>query len=490
MRKIISIFCCFISLANAQFYVSPTGSDSNPGTRVSPFLTLAKCQLAMQSGTKTCYFRAGIYSVTQGSITNGATPCGGYSCGCNLGIAAVYLVAADNGETWSYDPMDGYNTAILDAQAPVVTQTGNSSTPFSAPPFLACAFASQIANNVTITGLVFQHWNLSALAAVGGAYNFTNNIMSDFRLVHDGGTPVALGCGTSGSTVSNNFFQNIPYHGVSITCNTSPMSNLLTSTNFFLNICTWQANTLAASGGDCGAIYEQLENTGNSNIQNINNYIRDVNASSNGAGSFNNGCCAFGLYLDGDYGVSSISNVIEGKKSACYSQDGGNNRFIRNICDVGNPGYQIIAQDVNPSPFAALGNVFQSNIVVANGNITSTLGSTTGDGYVSSNACGTPCLNNPMLISKNAYWNYHGTSVRNVGDSQPVYEDPKLSGWSVGQFLSSGVFNAPVSFTCLPGGWGPPGFTVPTSGTPPSWPLTNIGTGCINGTSKGIAVIY
>ena len=42
------------------FYVSPTGSDSNPGTMTQPFLTIQKCATSVGSGS-TCQVRAGTY---------------------------------------------------------------------------------------------------------------------------------------------------------------------------------------------------------------------------------------------------------------------------------------------------------------------------------------------------------------------------------------------------------------------------------------------
>ena len=45
------------------YYVSTTGSDSNPGTLAAPFLTFTKAQQAMQtSSIKTTYILPGTYS--------------------------------------------------------------------------------------------------------------------------------------------------------------------------------------------------------------------------------------------------------------------------------------------------------------------------------------------------------------------------------------------------------------------------------------------
>jgi hypothetical protein len=46
----------------ADYYVSTTGSDSNPGTQGSPFLTMDKCADQAQSSAKTCELATGTYS--------------------------------------------------------------------------------------------------------------------------------------------------------------------------------------------------------------------------------------------------------------------------------------------------------------------------------------------------------------------------------------------------------------------------------------------
>jgi MYXO-CTERM domain-containing protein len=47
----------------AEYYVSPTGSDSNPGTQASPFATLSKANNSAAAGD-TIWMRAGSYSIT------------------------------------------------------------------------------------------------------------------------------------------------------------------------------------------------------------------------------------------------------------------------------------------------------------------------------------------------------------------------------------------------------------------------------------------
>lgn len=79
-------------VASSAYYVATTGSDSNPGTLASPFLTLGKCQSAMQGGSvKTCYIRSGTYAMS----------------------AELHLTSSDNGETWAGYPGDAAQSAVL-----------------------------------------------------------------------------------------------------------------------------------------------------------------------------------------------------------------------------------------------------------------------------------------------------------------------------------------------------------------------------------------
>jgi MYXO-CTERM domain-containing protein len=54
----------------AEYYVAPTGSDSNPGTQASPWGTVQKAASTAAAGD-TVYFRAGTYSITTPSGSNG-----------------------------------------------------------------------------------------------------------------------------------------------------------------------------------------------------------------------------------------------------------------------------------------------------------------------------------------------------------------------------------------------------------------------------------
>jgi hypothetical protein len=228
------------------------------------------------------------------------------------------------------------------------------------------------------------------------------------------------------------------------------------------------------NGGDCGAIYVQDRYNGggtSGNIHFTNNYIRDVNISSNGAGDFG-GSGAYGIYQDdGASNITSSGNVILGKKSACWMVSGGiNDHMTGNICDMDNAGVLHIV-NYNNSGLVSLGmtgNTFQNNIVVL-GN------SSAGSGYVG--YAGPP---NPMSVGNNFYHNYIGASVTATGsggaggDSSRVTGDPQISCYVATIAGGSPVFQASpsgINFPGITGGWGPPGFVMPqTGGTAPSWP--------------------
>ena len=64
----ISLFLCGITQA-ATYYVSPTGSDSNPGSITQPFKTIGKLSSVMQAGD-IAYIRGGTYQSTAGNAAS------------------------------------------------------------------------------------------------------------------------------------------------------------------------------------------------------------------------------------------------------------------------------------------------------------------------------------------------------------------------------------------------------------------------------------
>lgn len=427
------------------FYVSPTGSDQNPGTLARPFKTLGKAQSAMQASAsiKTTYVRAGTYALTASSAAS--------HCDGGMGTTAIDLGAADAGETWSYYPPDGFGTAILDG--------GSTSTTTG----VGCAFAADSAPNLTFLGMQLQRLQYAAIWA-----NASNGLVVSSNTIHDltvavynvGGVAVHS---SSGVTVNNNFIHDVAYMGIGAWG--GGMSNTAISGNVILSSCSAAANPGGndMDGGDCGAIYTWDETHASTHITVTNNYVRDVNVSSNGAGDYS-GCCATGIYLDDGLSNATVSgNVVTGIKSQCFVIHGGNDdTYTDNLCDLGTSQDQrIMTYQWDSLMLPMTGNVIENNIIVAG---TMAPGTGYSDG-------GTPTA---PTIKNNAYFNYVGSTVDSSGsngsDANPTYENPQISCWDPAIASGSPVFSSPVSFVKLVGGWGPPGFVLPKTGSPPSWP--------------------
>jgi hypothetical protein len=154
---------------------------------------------------------------------------------------------------------------------------------------------------------------------------------------------------------------------------------------------------------------------------------------------------------------------------ACFNYHGGNNNTVSgNICDLGDGllGRQYVWVYQDDSFCSGAGcmsnNVFEGNIVVSRasiamgGNLTFISGS---DGIIARNnlrySCGTGAILDSAAVSN---------------------ENPGLSTWNYLLATSSPAYGSPVNFPKQPsewgkaGFWGPPGYTVPQTGTAPSCP--------------------
>ena len=443
------------------FYVATNGDDKNPGTLSQPFATLGKAQQAMRasSSVKTAYIRAGTYKPAP--VT--ASCLNGKGSG-----ASVELSRADEGETWSVYPPDGYNSAILDGQSTVGNSggTGGNGT--------GCGFSGNTLSNITIVGLQFENYLYSAFWVDNGSnLTFTSNVVHDLTAAAWDTGAVAMAC-APGTLVKNNYMYNLAYTGTELLAGSAcpgGISNDVVSGNIIENSCTWPAVSGFGNdqnGGDCGAIYLHDKLRSSTNVRVVNNYVRDVNVSSNGTGDSGN-CCAIGVYLDDGTGnVTVTGNIVAGIMSSCFEMsDPENNVITGNICDLAaDPGSRsIVIYTWGQRTFNSMtGNVFAHNVIIS---------ASTGSG--AGFAGGTQTAS-PMIISNNAYYNYVGSSIKTIGnvaagsDTHPVYENPQLSGWNYQIATESPVFNSPVLFPGITGGWGPPGFVVPDKGTPPSCP--------------------
>ena len=206
------------------FYVATTGKDTNAGTLAAPFATLTKCQSAMQASStvKTCYIRAGTY--TPASAGNG--------CGYTNG-AVLVLGSADNGETWSYYPPDGYDTAIINGQA-----SGNTG--------LGLGICSD-ANNLTVNGLYFENFQISGITTSGSSPLIENNMVYNIT-----NTATSTDCIGTVNAVNGQILHNVVSNctdmGIgSWPSNANGANNLLIAYNYVTNACTFWA--------DCGGLY-------------------------------------------------------------------------------------------------------------------------------------------------------------------------------------------------------------------------------------------
>jgi len=354
------------------FYVSPSGNDTNAGTLANPFLTLGRAQSAMQGSMsiKTTYLRAGTYDVTASSGTS--------SCYGGKGSSAIDLGPADDGETWSYYPPDGFASAAIDGGSTSAT-TG-----------VACAFAANDASNLTFIGLQFQHLQYSAIYANSSpSLLATDNTISDLTVAVFNVGGVALHSSPS-ATVKNNYIHDVAYMGVGAWG--GGMSDTTISGNVVLNSCMAAAQPGGndQDGGDCGAIYTWDETHASTNILVSNNYVRDVNISSNGEGDYG-GCCATGIYVDdGMSNVTVSGNVVTGIKSQCFVIHGGNdNTYTDNLCDLDDSEYQrVMTYQWDSLMLPMTGNSVVNNIIVAS----STSG---GTGYADD---GTPTM--PLVATR------------------------------------------------------------------------------------------
>jgi hypothetical protein len=417
------------------FYVSTKGNDGNDGSVMAPFATLGKAQTAMQesSSIKTTYIRAGSYALPN-------LDCGGQSCGLNL------LSGTDDGETWSYYPPDGVDSADFTGGS---TDGGNG---------LITAI-NVGAQRVTINGLSIHDFRYAGIGSGGGTGNLTveNCIIYNGYYSNGDQDPGGFSCyGCSNTTLSHNVIHDIGQFGIYVAEVNGDISNLLVTGNVIYNTCEQVK--------PCGALTVDDSKAVATNIQLTNNYIHDGNTlappgSSEGSALLAADCVS---------NVTASGNVFTGRNGAntIQVQGGSNVHLIGNLTDLTSYQANIAGfQAWTASGCASgqmIGNEYENSIIIGEGG---------GGGYTLLG--GTP-VNSPT-IKNNDYYAYDGgaaigSGTGAYGDSDPVSEDPRISGWAYGIASSSPVFKPPVSFMALVGGWGPPGYVLPETGTPPSSP--------------------
>ena len=182
---------------------------------------------------------------------------------------------------------------------------------------------------------------------------------------------------------------------------------------------------------------------------------------------------AHGVYLDeGTNHVTVRGNIVgpptpgSASSAGCLIADGYDNHFTGNICDVGPSGAVWAGVWWYPGTegFTPGANTYTGNLVLshfAGNQMTSAFG-VTGPSFVEINSP----ANDPSIAS-NLFYNYGGGQSRSdgnhAGDTSPVLADPQCSGPLYALAPGSPAFSAPVSFSPIAAGWGPPGFGAPAN---------------------------
>jgi hypothetical protein len=191
-----------------------------------------------------------------------------------------------------------------------------------------------------------------------------------------------------------------------------------------------------------------------------NNFVRDWGPSGSPAGNVE------GIYLD-DHSSNVIirgnvigpptnaAGLLSTYNAALFYNAGGtvtNNKATGNIIDVG-------TRLVLAGSTSGQSETFSNNVIIGNwaGRTVPTYNGVGWDLGSGSN----------QFVKNNLYWNYGGGGVPSngtpQGDLSPTTANPKLSGYLYNMDPTSPAFSPPVSFPGITGGWGPPGFVIPSS---------------------------
>jgi hypothetical protein len=419
--------------ANA-IVIAPNGNDSNPCTVNSPCQTLERAQqVARSASDKTVYLRAGTYNRSQ----------------------TLTLDSNDNGETWMTYPGDPVNSAIIDG--------GNTISPFA----MSGSFS-----NFTWNGIKVQNCATTCFvttdSTLKNALVWKNSEFANIGAVNCvEGTPCAA-IATDNCTncvYSHNYVHNLEGFGIEMLAYNAgdSINGSVITGNVVTDFCQVQS--------DCGGIYTNMNGTGSNggSISIANNFVRD-----GGSPSLTND--VIDVYLDDKTSNATVNgNVLAPPCAGCLNAgntnnstavginndntapgSGVNNTVTGNILDIGNSSYfsTVIGGTTNTT---IKGNIVLSNFT---GPLHTVNCAGTGFPYCQS-AGGT----SGYTIASNDYYNYasDGSIFSNgniVSDSDPINVDPQISGYTVAQ--GSPVFSQ-INFQPIQGGWGPPGFVIPSS---------------------------
>lgn len=423
------------------YFIAPTGSDSNNGTtRSTPFLTLTKAQSSMQTAGSAAQKVACLMSGSGGSY-NISTP--------------LTISTSDNGEIWQFDPNSGVNTAVLDG--------GNTSHIFN---------LNTNIQNFKINGIKMQNVSCAAIITPSNSSTGNNVIIENNDIGH-----VVQSGPTCAAVVINNI-KNVQYKNNYIhdtSGNGLDLRAYNAGDSIDGGLITGNVILRAISGGytDQGSIYTNMigsKNTGG-HVTISNNFIRDWGSQTVSGGNGNEE----GIYLDDmSSNVTVTGNIIgpplflptNNINGAFLVNDDGNasynaaNTIKNNIIDLGT------SSEVFVGVIGGSNNVLSNNLILFN---------FTGGLHTFHNGGNTNAVyqydSTTNTIANNGYTQFASggsvfTNGNIISDSSPhTYTPSQLgcSGYLYTLAASSPVLAPPVALPVPAGGWGPPGFVIPTS---------------------------
>jgi hypothetical protein len=422
------------------YFVAEAGSDRNNGrSAATPFATLEKAQSTVRrDASKVVCLRAGTYHRT----------------------APLRFTSSDDGETWQYDPASGVDTAVLDGGNTVDLISING------------------ASNLTINGLSLQHSFDNAIATEDDwrAPRINNLTIENCDIgfnQHTGAqgsfNPLVFIANATNTRILNNYVHDAASQGIGLYAFYARHS--IDGSVIGGNVVLRTVERMS----DGGSIYINMRGTGESggHVTVTNNFVRDYGALGITG--------AAGIYLDDNASYVTVSGNVVGPPTsgsvgtgnlgavAFEIHNGNHNAVSGNILDLGDSGRSWAAIWYQDSATVAgmSGNTFTGNVVISGffGNQNTNFTGRTGYTYFENAAAA-------FKIENNLYYNYAGGHVRTDGpitsDSNPIFADPQIGGWTYHVADDSPAFRWPVNFPRIVGGWGPPGFVIPQDGTAPS----------------------
>lgn len=341
------------TLVSPAFFVSPSGSDSNPGTQASPFLTLGKACTAMGAGggaATTTYVRGGSY--TPSAMVNIQT--------------------------------NGISFLAFPGETPVINASG-----------ITTPFYINLANTVTVSGFTINAPTTAGIGLHGYTGSGASNCTITYNNINNVAGDASGGAGATGgircdflaqnNTIAYNKINGTPGPSITLVAGKDSPTQIesVAGNNISNNSCI-NSNTQQLE--DTGAIYVcDRGHTGNSTTLKTTisyNYVQDF--SPNVKGNDN----THGIYLDDETNyVVGTGNVITGKGHFGYHFHGGDNiSFTYDIVDLTQIGWVLLDQDDVSSGFPNYGGankllskcIFFAQSTYANSTLVSFLDSTNG----------------------------------------------------------------------------------------------------------------